>query len=173
MTILATRISSPVGELLLGLYEGKLCALTFPNPRHPVLEPLQKRDRVEWVDADGADFAPFTKALRAYFKGAFDALQALPVAAFGTDFYQEVWRELRKISPGETISYSGLAERLGRPDAVRAVAQANARNPVSIVVPCHRVIAKSGKLQGFGGGLDTKQWLLTHEGARTQQSLQL
>lgn len=83
----------------------------------------------------------------------------------GTDFQRTVWRALCTIPAGETLSYAGLAERIGRPTAVRAVGLANGSNPVALVVPCHRVIGSDGSLTGYGGGLPRKRWLLEHEGA--------
>ena len=100
--------------------------------------------------------------LQAYFAGSpveFD----VPLSLLGTDFQQRVWNELREIPLGETISYGELARRLGAPGASRAVGLANGRNPVSIVVPCHRVIGANGRLTGYGGGLQRKAWLLRHE----------
>ncbi len=86
-------------------------------------------------------------------------------ATDGTDFQRAVWRELRRIPSGKTISYAELAKRIGRPKAVRAVGLANRSNPISIVVPCHRVIGSDGSLTGYGGGMERKDWLLRHEGA--------
>ena len=84
----------------------------------------------------------------------------------GTPFQKTVWKTLRKIECGHTISYAELARRIGRPSAVRAVGLANGQNPVSVVVPCHRVIGSDGRLTGYGGGLPRKKWLLEHEGAK-------
>lgn len=104
-------------------------------------------------------------ALRRWVGGALDALDAVAVAAGGTAFQREVWAALRRIPVGETTTYAALAASLGRPSAVRAVARANATNPVGIVVPCHRVIGSDGRLVGYAGGLWRKRWLLAHEGA--------
>lgn len=87
----------------------------------------------------------------------------LPLAPAGTEFQQQIWQLLQRIPFGETISYGQLAEWYGQPNAARAVGAANGRNPISIIVPCHRVVATSGKLTGYAGGLDRKQWLLQHE----------
>lgn len=103
--------------------------------------------------------------LRAYFDGDLAALARIPVAPEGTPFQLRVWEELRRIPVGATWSYRELAERIGQPTAVRAVALANARNPVAIAIPCHRVIGSDGTLVGYGGGLPRKRWLLEHEGA--------
>jgi O-6-methylguanine DNA methyltransferase len=102
--------------------------------------------------------------LAAYFRGTLLQFE-LPLRMPGTPFQQKVWEELRAIPYGETISYMELARRIGHPGASRAVGSANGRNPISIVVPCHRVIAADGTLGGYGGGLDRKEWLLQHETA--------
>ncbi len=102
--------------------------------------------------------------LRAYFAGDLRGIDALPVATGGTEFQREVWAALRKIPAAQTMSYGALAAKIGRPKAVRAVGLANGANPISIVVPCHRVIGSDGSLTGYGGGLERKKWLLSHEG---------
>jgi methylated-DNA-[protein]-cysteine S-methyltransferase len=102
-------------------------------------------------------------ALESYFEGNIKAIDELPTENNGTDFQRDVWNELRRIPAGTTISYGQLAERIGRPSAVRAVGLANGSNPVGVVVPCHRVIGSNGKLTGYGGGLHRKEWLLRHE----------
>jgi methylated-DNA-[protein]-cysteine S-methyltransferase len=114
-----------------------------------------------------------TAALRAYFAGHLAAIDDLPVATGGTAFQKEVWRALRQIPCGETISYGELARRIRRPAAVRAVGLANGANPIAIVVPCHRVIGADGSLTGYGGGLEKKRWLLAHEHARATIELSL
>jgi methylated-DNA-[protein]-cysteine S-methyltransferase len=102
-------------------------------------------------------------AIEAYFHGELTAIDALPVKTGGTPFQRDVWRALRTIPCGTTISYAQLADRLGRRNAIRAVGSANARNPVGVVVPCHRVIGSDGSLTGYGGGMERKKWLLKHE----------
>lgn len=115
----------------------------------------------EWTrDDDALRYA--TVQLRSYFAGKrkdFD----FDLAPRGTEFQLAVWNALRRIPYGETTTYAALAERIGRPSAVRAVGAANGANPIPIVIPCHRVIGSSGSLTGFGGGLETKRWLLDHE----------
>jgi methylated-DNA-[protein]-cysteine S-methyltransferase len=107
------------------------------------------------------------RALLAYFDGELDAINSLPTATNGTAFQRAVWSALRKIPVGRTVSYGILASQIGRSKAVRAVGLANGANPISIVVPCHRVIGADASLTGYGGGLDRKRWLLAHErGAR-------
>jgi methylated-DNA-[protein]-cysteine S-methyltransferase len=102
-------------------------------------------------------------AIAAYMKGAVHAIDALPVAFAGTAFQVKVWEALRAIPAGETLSYNALAKRIGEPKAIRAVGLANGANPIGVVVPCHRVIGSDGSLTGYGGGLERKRWLLTHE----------
>ena len=109
----------------------------------------------------GVEVAPWK-----FEKLVSDALDALPVAAGGTPFQQQVWALLRRIPVGTTTTYAAIAAEMGRPTAVRAVARANATNPVGIVVPCHRVIGTDGRLVGYAGGLHRKRWLLAHEGAK-------
>jgi methylated-DNA-[protein]-cysteine S-methyltransferase len=116
---------------------------------------------VEHREAPGA----IGQALNEYFGGDLTAIDAVPVATAGSSFQRNVWSALRKIRAGTTLSYGGLAQELGCPKSVRAVGLANAANPIAIVVPCHRVIGADGSLTGYGGGIDRKRWLLTHEGA--------
>lgn len=104
--------------------------------------------------------------LDAYMAGELTAIDDLEVATAGTPFQRDVWAELRRIPLGRTISYAELAQRIDRPKAVRAVGLANGANPVSIVIPCHRVIGANASLTGYGGGLHRKTWLLEHEGVK-------
>ncbi|HEY3989481.1 MAG TPA: methylated-DNA--[protein]-cysteine S-methyltransferase [Acidobacteriaceae bacterium] len=108
-----------------------------------------------------------TTRLAAYFNGDVQAIDDIPTATAGTPFQREVWRALRDIPAAQTISYGQLAQRIGRPRAVRAVGLANGSNPVGVVVPCHRVIGADGSLTGYGGGLHRKEWLLAHERTHT------
>ena len=104
-----------------------------------------------------------TARVDAYFGGDLHAIDTLPVALVGTPFQVEVWTALREIPCGTTLSYSDLAQRIGRPSAVRAVGLANGANPIGVVVPCHRVVGRDGRLVGYGGGMSRKRWLLDHE----------
>ncbi len=108
----------------------------------------------------------FSSKIRAYLDGDYGSLEDIPLNAGGTDFQQLVWQNLRTIPVGSTASYGQIAANLGKPTAARAVGMANSLNPIGIVVPCHRVIGASGKLTGYAGGLERKQWLLQHEGVR-------
>jgi methylated-DNA-[protein]-cysteine S-methyltransferase len=107
----------------------------------------------------------FTSAMNAYFAGDLRVIDGLPVETGGTPFQRTVWKALRDIPCGTTESYAGLARRIDRPSAVRAVGLANGANPVAVVVPCHRVVGSNGTLTGYGGGLERKRWLLDHEAA--------
>lgn len=126
--------------------------------------------RLQFADKPPAGFGrggAFTRgaldALEKYFAGELGALGGVAIAPAGTKFQKSVWNELRKVPPGAFISYGELADRLGRPRAVRAVGQANARNPIAIVVPCHRVVSSDGGLGGYAWGAERKAFLLTHE----------
>jgi methylated-DNA-[protein]-cysteine S-methyltransferase len=147
---------SPVGELLLTMCDGRLTSLFLPAHAH---EPPAGAVR------DNGALAAARKQLEQYFAGERQAFD-LPLAAHGTPFRQRVWEELQRVGYGETISYGELAERSGRPGAARAAGSANGANPISIVIPCHRVIGATGALTGYGGGLDAKRYLLALERSR-------
>ncbi|HEX5831495.1 MAG TPA: methylated-DNA--[protein]-cysteine S-methyltransferase [Gemmatimonadaceae bacterium] len=164
MRVHFVTMPSPVGELLLAARDDGLTCIRFEENRHA------ERLEAAWVPDDGRGgpasdvLALAREQLDAYFAGARTTF-ALPLAARGTPFQARVWAALRMLGFGETISYAGLARRIGSPDAVRAVGAANGRNPLPVVVPCHRVIGADGSLTGFGGGIERKRWLLRHEGA--------
>jgi methylated-DNA-[protein]-cysteine S-methyltransferase len=163
-------MDSPVGDIRAAADERGLVAVVFAG----------RNDG--WLDGDGTSatsdilvssaargarpsetVAIAVEQLREYFAGRrrnFD----LPLAPRGTDLQRQVWHALAKIPYGTTVSYGELAAKLGRPQAQRAVGAANARNPLSIVLPCHRVVGAGGALTGYAGGLDVKRWLLEHEG---------
>ncbi|QDU61002.1 Methylated-DNA--protein-cysteine methyltransferase [Planctomycetes bacterium Pan216] len=150
-------VSSPIGELSLLARGDALTGLYLEGHKGgPAIDHRWCRDEAPFREVIGQ--------LEAYFAG--DRLTfELPLAAAGTDFQRAVWRELARIPMGETITYTELAKRVGRPSAVRAVGTANGRNPLSIVVPCHRVIGADGSLSGYAGGVRVKRWLLRHEAA--------
>ena len=152
-----TILESPVGKLLLTGNGKDLTGLDFQEGSHPVTP--QKG----WID-DEKPFAKVIAQLETYFAGDLKQFD-LPLAPRGTDFQMSVWKALRSIPYGETISYGELAERIGNPKAVRAVGGANGKNPIAIIVPCHRVIGSDGTLTGFGGGLPIKEALLKLESA--------
>lgn len=147
--IVTERVPSPIGDVVLRHDGMALHALDFDDPEA----------------ASAVAESAFARAVRAYFAGDLQALEDLPVRVQGTPFETAVWQALRQIPVGQTWSYAALATALGRPKAVRAVGRANGRNPVSLVLPCHRVIGADGRLVGYGGGLERKAWLLRHEGA--------
>ncbi|CAN5360680.1 methylated-DNA--[protein]-cysteine S-methyltransferase [soil metagenome] len=164
MNIVHTRIDSPAGPLLLALSDAGLCAIEFQPSRHPVGR------AGTWREGDHPLLRRTQAQLEEYFAGTRRTFD-LPLAPHGTDFQRTVWRTLATIPYGETISYAQLAARAGRPGAARAVGAANGRNPLPIVVPCHRVIGASGDLTGFGGGLPVKRFLLQLEGALPRPGL--
>ncbi len=151
-----TRLDSPVGPLqLIAARDGALTHLLFVDERLPARAGSDLR-------TDPAPFADVIAQLREYFAGSRTQFD-LPLAPAGTAFQLDAWTALRAIPYGETRSYTEQAAALGRPRAVRAVGSANGRNPIAIVVPCHRVVGSRGGLTGYGGGVDRKRWLLTHE----------
>ncbi len=155
--------SSPIGEMHLASVGGKLVHLDFEG-NDDRLRTIQNRrfKQIIWQE-NGAAPVSVTRWLDAYFDGEVRDLPMTDIEMIGTCFQKQVWRALIAIPFGESRSYAGLAAELGNPEAVRAVAQANALNPVSIIVPCHRVIGSNGKLTGYAGGLERKHWLLEHE----------
>jgi methylated-DNA-[protein]-cysteine S-methyltransferase len=150
-------VPSPIGELLLTGNDTHLTGL-FLSPRAGTW-----RIGADWA-RDDARFADAAEQLRAYFAGERTSFD-LPLAPIGTPFQVQVWWALADIPYGQTESYGRLAARVGQPGAARAVGLANGRNPLAIILPCHRVIGASGQLVGYGGGLDRKRWLLAHEAA--------
>ncbi|MFJ7242063.1 methylated-DNA--[protein]-cysteine S-methyltransferase [Streptomyces olivaceus] len=150
-----TVIDSPYGALTLVAEDGVLCGLYMTDQRHrPPEESFGARDERPFAGAE--------EQLEAYFAGELKEF-GLPLCLTGTPFQRTVWDQLRKIPYGETRTYGQLADALGNPAASRAVGLANGRNPIGIVVPCHRVIGASGGLTGYGGGLERKQRLLDFE----------
>ena len=149
---------SPVGPLLLAADDAALRIIEFPSPRHAVA-----RD-ASWTSSNNAILSEARTQLDDYFakrRRSFD----LPLGPRGTHFQCMVWHALAEIPYGATISYTQLAARVGKASATRAVGAANGRNPLPIVLPCHRVVGSDGSLTGFGGGLPTKRYLLELEGA--------
>ncbi len=169
--LLIDRIPTPIGEMvIIADRDGNLRAVdwTDHDPR------AENSLRLHYGPQNGK--AGFTltpahnpgglsRAISNYFAGDLTAIDSLPTKTNGTPFQREVWQALREIPVGTTTSYGELAKHIGRPKAVRAVGLANGSNPVSVVVPCHRVIGSNGSLTGYGGGLNRKRWLLDHEHA--------
>ncbi|MGH7751406.1 MAG: methylated-DNA--[protein]-cysteine S-methyltransferase [Gemmatimonadales bacterium] len=156
------RFASPVGELTITASETAITGVFFPTSRH--VPPLRIAERGTGGEAENAVLAVARHQLEQYFdhtRTFFD----LPLEPQGSDFEKRVWELLRTIPSGATTTYGDLARRLGDPQLARAVGAANGKNPIPIIVPCHRVLGAGGTLTGFGGGLDRKRWLLEHEGA--------
>lgn len=151
--ITTLQLDSPLGPLRLYAADGALCGVFLPAQRPPLVAEAGPPDPVLGLAA---------AQLREYFAGARRAF-TVPLRAAGTDFQRTVWRALLEIPHGETRSYAALARAIARPGASRAVGHANSRNPISILVPCHRVIGSDGALTGYAGGPAAKQWLLAHE----------
>lgn len=166
-TFLLERVPTPLGEMLVVTDEqGLLRALDWRDHEARMHELMRRQYPGSQPQLrDTTQRSTATRAMQAYFEGDIAVIHRLEVATGGTDFQRQVWTALRGIPDGETISYGALALRIGRPAAVRAVGLANGANPISIVLPCHRVIGSNSALTGYGGGLPRKQWLLQHEKA--------
>ncbi len=157
-------IDTPTGRMLMvTLDDGRLCALDWEDHEDRMRQLLRRYNGGGFRLCERSRVSNAARALQAYFEGDFAAIAGLPTAARGTDFQCEVWEALRSIPIGTTTSYGALAAQIGRPKAMRAVGLANGANPISIVVPCHRVIGADSSLTGYGGGLERKRWLLAHE----------
>ncbi|MEX2130584.1 MAG: methylated-DNA--[protein]-cysteine S-methyltransferase [Pseudohongiellaceae bacterium] len=158
MTTFYDYLETPIGSLLLAGNEQALTLVGFPRGKE------RKRHETGWIK-DATKFKEVKKQLQAYFAGELTEFD-LNLAPVGTDFQRKVWKALQKIPYGETVSYGDIALRIGKPKASRAVGAANGKNPIPIIIPCHRVIGSTGKLTGFGGGLPTKEKLLNLEQQR-------
>lgn len=156
-------MQTPIDRLVLASDGSAVVGVWMANA-----EPDDKR----WMDRRGTDAVidEARRELDAYFAGRLQTFR-VPLAPNGTEFQRRVWSTLLEIPFGTTISYADLARRVRNAAAVRAVGAANGRNPIPIIVPCHRVIGSDGSLTGFGGGLDRKRWLLRHEGAQPELGL--
>ena len=163
LRLLTDRFSTPIGMALIACDE-EGCLRLFDW-----IDQEERWQRILRARYGDVNFVPqndpfgLTTTLKAYMAGEVHAIDALPVAFAGTAFQNRVWKALRTIPAGETLSYGALARRIGAARAVRAVGLANGANPVGVVVPCHRVIGSDGSLTGYGGGLERKRWLLAHE----------
>ncbi len=156
-------LDTPIGELLLAGDDDALAMIGFPKGS------MRRDPEPDWIFNE-KPLATARQQLTEYFAGTRKEFD-LPVALSGTEFQVSVLEALQQIPYGETVSYGEIARRIGRPKAVRAVGAANGRNPIPVVVPCHRVIGSSGDLTGFGGGLDTKEALLRLEAEHTHDLL--
>ena len=148
-------VATPIGDLLLAGDEEALHLIGFPEGS------MRREPESDWIYSD-KPFSEASKQLTAYFAGERQSFD-LPLKPNGTEFQLQVLDELQKIPYGTTASYGDIAKRIGRPKAVRAVGAANGRNPLPIIIPCHRVIGSSGSMTGFGGGIPTKEALLRLE----------
>ena len=150
-------IDSPVGPLTIAGHHNKVVHLRMVDQSHP------PKDHGSWRPAsDPAAFQDVVDQLDAYFSGVLTEFE-VALDPVGTSFQRTVWAALREIPYGQTWSYGQLAERIGRPGASRAVGMANGRNPVGIIVPCHRIVGADGSLTGYAGGIERKRYLLEHE----------
>jgi methylated-DNA-[protein]-cysteine S-methyltransferase len=160
------RLATPIGEALLVTDDlGQLRGLDWQDQEPRMRRLLGCHYGSPATLPPGRAPRAMTAALEAYFAGALARLDSIRCATGGTPFQRMVWAALREIAAGRTLSYGALAVRLGHPRAARAVGLANGANPISIVIPCHRLIGADGALTGYGGGLARKRWLLAHEGA--------
>jgi len=161
--LLRCDLNTPLGQIIL-LHNGEaLVALNWGDGLDRALAHLQ-RHLPAWTEERVSAIHGCTDALSAYFSGEIEALSAVRVDPPGTPFQKRVWTTLATIPPGEAWAYKDLAARIGQPTAQRAVAGANGKNPIPLIIPCHRVIAAGGRLGGFSCGLHRKAWLLNHEG---------
>lgn len=157
MTVYYTFMDSPIQQLTLTSDGESLTGLRMLERRHA------PEMTSEWkLNNKAKPFAEAKRQLAAYFQGELSEFD-LPLNPSGTDFQRVVWQALRKIPFGTTMSYGEMARRIGNPAGSRAVGAANGRNPISIIIPCHRLIGSTGKLTDYGGGLERKAWLLAHE----------
>jgi methylated-DNA-[protein]-cysteine S-methyltransferase len=172
LQFLTDSLATPIGQLIyICDSQGALRMVDWSDHEARALRLLDIHyGKGGYTVAKQRDPFGLTTRFAVYFAGEIHAIDDIPTATAGTAFQREVWRALRAIPAAETISYGQLAERIGRPRAVRAVGLANGANPVGVVVPCHRVIGANGSLTGYGGGLHRKEWLLAHERAHTPQS---
>ncbi|MCU0286878.1 MAG: methylated-DNA--[protein]-cysteine S-methyltransferase [Acidobacteria bacterium] len=166
LVLMQRVISSPIGPLLIFVSEKGLCSVEFYYLERRVL--LQKRldkwlSKPKLMDGENGITGLTVDWLEKYFRGDLSSLEIPPLDIRGSDFELQTWKELLKIPFGRTITYGQLADRIGKPKGARAVGGCVGRNPVAIIIPCHRVIGSNGTLTGFGGGLENKKWLLDHE----------
>jgi methylated-DNA-[protein]-cysteine S-methyltransferase len=173
MRLVLDSLKTPIGTLALVSDGEALLVLHFDTDEAGIHRVLTRYHGGEVMLAAGRCPVTIKRALQSYFEGDLEAIDAIPVRTGGSDFQKSVWMALRKIPVGSTTSYGRLAEKLGKPNASRAVGLANGSNPVGVVLPCHRVIGSDGSLTGYGGGLPRKHWLLTHEGVKLRKDNQL
>lgn len=170
-TFLLDSIPTPIGELLVIADERHhLRAVEWKEYEESLYRMMSRRYKNDpFALKTAQNPGGLSETLARYFAGELHAIDDLPVAGVGTPFQQQVWQALRRIPCGTTMTYGELASLLGCPTASRAVGMANGSNPISIVVPCHRVIGANGALTGYAGGVQRKAWLLMHEGVLPRQ----
>lgn len=159
-TIYFTTVSSPLGELTLTATDEGLCGIYFEDHKYwPPSKP-------SWQRGNGARFDAGRTWLERYFAGEKPKVLPILDIVTGTEFQRTIWKALRSIPSGQTRTYAEIARSIDNAKAVRAVGAAIGRNPISIIVPCHRVVGSNGSLTGFAGGVERKRWLLEHESKR-------
>jgi len=165
LRLLKDQFKAPIGEMLIAVdHDGNLRVVDWADHEDRMLRLLRRHfGKNGFALVPNQNPSGLTQTIKSYFAGEASSLDGVPTETAGTPFQREVWRSLRDIQCGLTISYGELAKRIGRPNAVRAVGLANGSNPIGIVVPCHRVIGSDGSLTGYGGGIERKRWLLDHE----------
>jgi AraC family transcriptional regulator of adaptative response/methylated-DNA-[protein]-cysteine methyltransferase len=174
--ILTTRIETELGTMIAGAVDDGICLLEFSDRRmlNTEYKDLEKYLKTTIIEGENRHLRAIRKQLTEYFEGTRKEF-SLPLVTPGTPFQQAVWKELMNIPYGTTRSYQQQSLALARSKSIRAVANANGMNRISIIIPCHRVIGSDGHLTGYGGGLKRKEWLLDHEkkhsGIATDQSL--
>ncbi len=163
-TVLISRLTTPLGAMFVCATENGVCLLEFADRKMLETEfaDIQKRLNAVILTGENKHITQAKKELEEYFEGTRTIFE-VKLEPIGTDFQKTVWEGLHQIGYGKTRSYQEQSEHLGNPKAIRAVASANGMNKISIIIPCHRVIGKDGKLTGYGGGLERKKWLLLHE----------
>jgi len=168
-TLVCTKLNTPFGELLAGASEKGICLLEFTDTGRLEFQipRLEKNYSCKVVNGNSPYFVQLSSQLIAYFQGEKKCFPDIPLDLKGTEFQMQAWEALRAIPYGETRSYQQQAQAIHKPKAVRAVASANRNNRISILIPCHRVIGKNGKMAGYGGGIWRKEYLLKLEGAIT------
>jgi len=160
--LMVDEFDSPIGTMVSVVFNNRLIHLDFADCEERLIRLLTHRYK-QFKQIPTKNPLKIRDCFSAYFDKDWKSFNKIKWLTEGTEFQQTVWTELQKIPCGTTISYAQLADNIGKPSAVRAVANANARNPIAIIIPCHRVIAKNGGLAGYAGGVHRKKWLIQHE----------
>lgn len=161
---LTETIPTPIGDMVLVARDGVLLLLEFDDAKDRYMREMRWRFGDVELQQSSNPFG-LTDRVKAYYAGELSAIDDILTDGGGSDFERSVWSELRRIPCGTTVSYGSIARKLGDLGLSRAVGTANGKNPIAVVVPCHRVIGADGSMTGYGGGLKRKEWLLRHEGA--------